>query len=186
MTINQSRYGGLAEVGRAPVSEKKKDSRRPYVTMAGGGLAVGGGLVAGDANRRLPQYKAAHNELRSTAEKARWKYNIHQSIDSPTTHVKLFRHDVRVGLNGPNKEVGPKFYENQLKRIDEGANKAKKFVNRTRNVRSAGLAALAAGVGIAGMSGYAHEKSRGTLGYKRSHDASGPTASSSFRRMNGM
>jgi hypothetical protein len=189
MTINQSRYGGAAEVGRAPTKEPRKDSKRPLVTLAGGTAALGGGVTATQANKRLPNFRSVQDAAQKLEQSATSKYNQRH-----LPNTVLMRHDLGVGLKGPNQRVSASYYENQLKRLEGETGKANRNVRRVRNVRTAGLAALATGLGVMGASAIQHERSRGTIGYKRPTNRqealrqAGPTsaAEARYRRTNGM
>jgi len=187
MTIHQSRYGGAAEVGRAHVEERKKDSKKPLITIAGGAAALGGGVTASRANGNLREARANHESVKAFEDRARFKYN------NPGT-FPLMRHDVGIGLKGPNQKIKDSTYKKELERLAEKTKSADKRVRGVHNVRTAGLAALAAGLGVMSASAVHNERSRGTIGYKRPSNQkeamrqAGPTsaAEARHRRMNGM
>lgn len=158
MTIHQSRYGGAAEVGRAHVEERKKDSKKPLITIAGGTAALGGGITASTAQGKLSGARAAHASHKAFEEKANVLFR--QRDVRP-----LMRHDI--GVKGPNQKVSAHFFENKLKELGEKTKQADRSVRRIRNIRTAGLAALASGLGVMGASAVHNERSRGTIGYKR-------------------
>jgi len=186
MTIHQSRYGGAAEVGRAPVQVRQKDSRRPLITISGAGLATGGGITATQANRRLSNLRASRstaNESRDAAERI-WR-NRKTPLDP--NGIALRGHHAGLSPNkGGNLPLSEAKFSAFMDAKNKDAKNAHRAVNRMRSVRTAGLAALAAGLGIAGTSALQHEKSRGTIGYKRSADKSAPEIGRRYRYQNGM
>jgi hypothetical protein len=194
MTINQSRYGGAAEVGRAPTKEPRKDSKRPLITIAGGTAAVGGGLVASNAQGKLSGARANRDSTRRASNEAKYLWANRKLAANPTG-IDIRRHHMEIPVNrGGNLPASYKQYAVWMNEKEKQADKAVRNVRRVRNVRTAGLAALASGLGVMGASAVHNERSRGTIGYKRPTNRlealrqAGPTsaAESRYRRTNGM
>ena len=74
MTASQSRYGGLAEVGRAPTKEPRKESARYGGIVASAGTIGAGGLIAGRGKKF--EDKASANIFQVKLKNERRKSNV--------------------------------------------------------------------------------------------------------------
>lgn len=194
MTIHQSRYGGAAEVGRAPTKPPRKDSKKPLLTIAGGTTALGGGIAASSAQSKLKVARYNRDSAKKLSDEAGrlWR---NRATPSDPHGIPLRHHHMGVPPHrGGNLPASDKQFGAYLSRQEKETKRTQKVVRNVRNVRTAGLAALAAGLGLAGASAVHNERSRGTIGYRRPANRqeairqAGPTSSAEarYRRTNGM
>lgn len=194
MTINQSRYGGAAEVGRASSKEPRKDSKRPLITIAGGTAAIGGGIAASRAQGQLTGARATRDSAKKLSEEAGRLWRNRATASDPSG-IPLRGHHMGIPANkGGNLPARDSKFASYVSNKEKESQKAGQAVKRVRNMRTAGLVTLATGLGVMGGSAVQNERSRGTIGYKRPTNRqealrqAGPTsaAESRYRRMNGM
>jgi len=194
MTINQSRYGSAAEVGRAHSEKPQKDSKRPLVTIGSAAVATGGGVTASHSQGKLTGARAERENTRRVSNEAKYMWANRKLAANPNG-FEIRRHHMDIPANkGGNLPASYNKYAIWMSEKEKEADKAVRNVRRVRNVRTAGLAALATGLGVMGASAVHNERSRGTIGYKRPtnrQDAmrqAGPSsaAEARHRRMNGM
>ncbi len=188
MTISQSRYGGAAEVGRAPSKEGRKTDRNAYGVLAGVGTAGAGAGVA--AYGRAKGKSLVGDVNRANARVGRADLNLNRPGGPlASTGMKGSRSKALSELASASRES-----ETAQRRYAAGASKAKMLA------RGGKLTALAGLVG-AGVAGINLESKRGTVGYRRPTRAEarnaqqssrrksiseGQAAGDRYRRMNGM
>lgn len=91
MTISQSRYGGLAEVGRAPENPKRKDTPRYGGILASAGV-IGAGGVVHNQNKKYAN-RASFDLFQAQAKNARRAENVAELKDLLNTkreHTKKY------------------------------------------------------------------------------------------------
>lgn len=188
MTISQSRYGGAAEVGRAPSKDGRKTDRNAYGVLAGVGTAGAGAGIA--AYGRAKGKGLAGDVNRANARVGRADLNLNRPGGPlASTGMKGSRSKALSELASASRES-----ESAQRRYAAGAGKAKMLA------RGGKLTALAGLVG-AGVAGINLESKRGTVGYRRPTRAEarnaqqsnrrksiseGQAAGDRYRRMNGM
>jgi hypothetical protein len=89
MTTSQSRYGGLAEVGRAPTKEPRKESARYGGFVASAGTIGAGGLIAGRGKKYEDKASASLFQVKLKNERRRANVEALRGLQSEkAVHVK--------------------------------------------------------------------------------------------------
>jgi hypothetical protein len=188
MTISQSRYGGAAEVGRAPSKPGRKTDRNAYGVLAGVGTA---GAGAGAAAYGRAKGKSLLGDVnRASARVGRADMNLNRPGGPlASTGMKGSRAKALSELAAAGRES-----EAAQRRYAAGAGKAKMLARGGKLTALAGLL----GAGVAGVN---LEAKRGTVGYRRptrtealnsqqnsrrKSISEGQAAGDRYRRMNGM
>lgn len=188
MTISQSRYGGAAEVGRAPSKDGRKTDRNAYGVLAGAGVAGAGAGAVGYGRAKGKSLLKDVNRANARVGRADLNLNRFGGPVTPTG-MKSSKSKALSELTNASRES-----EAAQRRYAAGAGKAKMIARGGKLTALAGLL----GAGIAGVN---LEAKRGTVGYRRPTRAEalnsqqnsrrksiseGQAAGDRYRRMNGM
>jgi len=89
MTVSQSRYGGLAEVGRAPTKEPRKESARYGGFVASTGAIGAGGAIASRSKKYDKKASVSLANVKFTNERRKSNLNTLKNLNSEkAVHVK--------------------------------------------------------------------------------------------------